>query len=307
MAANSLTRSLLLATLTLRATTASALDKQGSAHGGSVAGESDGVALTGSALAGVAAYNPSYTARPNNTGRALLRFAGHFDLDLIGERLSIPIDLNFFTDRQRPGANKLVPSEFDFIGGLTSTWPLSRSHAIELGTRFERDMPVDRSKYAQSYVDARLRLLGSLASQWPALGRALHDGDIAETLTLGWFVWNPSYAARPDNTGKALLRYGGNLGINTFHHRVGLGIDAVCFTDRERSALAVSELDFTPELVIRPGLVEVHLAYERDMPIDRGAFVQQLALLYVSTSFEIWTNRGKPDSNPSEPLDHVDQ
>jgi hypothetical protein len=285
---NSVSAALAGSFLLLCSRPAAALDKQGSAHGGSIAGAESGFAVNGSVLAGAAIYNPSYTARPDNTGRALLRVAPHFDLDLIGRRLSIPIDFNFFSDRLRPGARKLLPSEFDVIGGVTSTWSLSKSHAVEFGTRFERDMPVDRSNYTQSYLDARLRLLGSLAAAWPALGEALHDGDVTESLTLGWFVWNPSYAARPDNTGKALLRYGANLGVSAFHHRVGAGVDAVCFSDRDRSALGVSELDLTPELVVRPGPVEVHLAYERDMPIDRGGFVQQLVLTYLSTSFELW-------------------
>src|SRR3954464_7440654 len=81
-----------------------ALDKQGSAHGGQVSGAESGFALSGSLLGGAAIFNPSYAARPDNSGHALLRLAPHLDMDLIGSRLSIPVDVNVFTDRDRPGA-----------------------------------------------------------------------------------------------------------------------------------------------------------------------------------------------------------
>src|SRR5215475_6373651 len=129
---------------------ARALDKQGSAHGGQVAGSDRGFAVSGSLLAGVAAYNPTYAARPDNTGLALGRLASHFDVDLIGSRLSIPIDINVFTDRLRPGLEKLLPSELDVIGGVTSTWPVGPT-AVEVGARLEHDRPVDHGNFTQSY------------------------------------------------------------------------------------------------------------------------------------------------------------
>jgi hypothetical protein len=39
------------------------------------------MALSGSLLFGVAAYNPSYAARPDNSGLALVRHAPHYDFD----------------------------------------------------------------------------------------------------------------------------------------------------------------------------------------------------------------------------------
>lgn len=124
-----------------------ALDKQASAHGGSVAGAEEGVGLTGSLLLGVALYNPSYAARPDNTGEALMRYAFHGDLDLVGRRLSIPLDLNFFSDRTRKGALVFSPTELDIISGLTTTWTLGSSAAVEMGLRFEHDRPVDREGF----------------------------------------------------------------------------------------------------------------------------------------------------------------
>jgi hypothetical protein len=92
---------------------ASALDKQGSAHGGSVEGADSGVRIAASLMLGAALYNPAYAARPDNTGLALMRYAGHRDVDLIGSRLSIPIDINTFTDREVYLLGSLSFSLFD--------------------------------------------------------------------------------------------------------------------------------------------------------------------------------------------------
>ena len=92
-------------------------------------------------------YNPSYAARPDNTGLALFRYAAHFDFDLIGRRLSIPLDLNMFTDRLAIGfARKPVPSELDVITGVTSTWRAGPGRAR--GRRAHRARrPLDRGGY----------------------------------------------------------------------------------------------------------------------------------------------------------------
>ena len=73
------------AALALAATPARALDKQGSAHGGGLEGPTSGVAVGGSASLGVSLYNPTYAARPDNTGRALLRYALHGELSLLDD------------------------------------------------------------------------------------------------------------------------------------------------------------------------------------------------------------------------------
>ena len=139
--------SLLCAAALLAAAPARALDKQGSAHGGEIEGATSGFAFGGSASLGVSVYNPTYAARPDNTGLALFRYAAHFDLDLIGRRLSIPLDLNMFTDRTAVGtARKLVPSELDVITGVTSTWRLGPG-AIEGGARIEVDGTLDKGGY----------------------------------------------------------------------------------------------------------------------------------------------------------------
>jgi hypothetical protein len=265
---------------------AHALDKQGSAHGGQLGGADQGFALGGSLLFGAAVYNPTYAARPDNTGHALLRFAPHFDVDLIGSRLSIPIDINFFSDRDRSGIGKLGPSEFDIIAGVASTWPIGLT-AVEFGVRGEGDFPVDRGTKTQSYVDARTRWMYSIGAFAPSLRDALAGGDIGGSVTLGWFAINPSYAARPDNSGRALLRYGFHASVS-YTERFFFAFDATFFTDRLQNAVVPSECDITPELGAQIiGGLTGHLAYERDMPLDRAGIKQHFVLLFLTWDFSI--------------------
>ena len=290
-------RNLTVVLFVLCASRAHALDKQASAHGGGVGGADRGMALSWALTLGAALYNPSYAARPDNTGLALMRYAAHVDGDLIGERLSIPLDLDFFTDRPRSGAAKLAPSEFDLITGLTSTWGIGPS-ALELGARIEHDLPVDRGDKTQTYVDARARYLYSLAHVFPALGPALRGGDLNGWLTLGWFAYNPSYYARPDNTGRALLRYAAHAQLSLWRELIAVSADATFFTDRQASHKGrPSELDFTPALTAHLGDFDLQLAYERDMPLDRGGLVQQFVYALVSWSFSI-RPRGAPTTTP---------
>jgi hypothetical protein len=278
---------LIASSLALATHAAHALDKQGSAHAGELGGGSGGASLSGSLSLGAAFYNPSYAARPDNSGHVLMRFAPHLDLDLIGERLSIPVDVNVFSDRDQSGLGKLRPSELDVISGLTSTWPLASWVGVELGVRGERDMPVDEKGLVQSYGDARLRLLYALSTLFPGLGRSLANGVVQGSFTYGWFALNSSYAARPDNSGLALFRYGTHFELVPFSNRIGLGVDLTSFTDRQRAALRPSEIDVAPELIARFSPFELTVVYERDMPVDQSGLVQQLALAYVGWSFDL--------------------
>jgi hypothetical protein len=195
--------------------------------------------------------------------------------------------LNVFSDRQRRGLRVLAPSELDVISGLTTTWPLGSLSALELGARIERDMSVDRGSYSQSYADGRARLLFASGDALPKVSSALAHGALSGALTLGWFAWNPSYAARPDNSGRALLRYGAHVAADAFDQHAGLSLDATSFTDREKQGLVPSELDGTIDLVGRYAPFELHLSYERDMPLDRGGLVQQLLTASAIWSFEL--------------------
>jgi hypothetical protein len=282
---------------------ASALDKQGSAHGGQVGGDAKEFDISGSATLGASLYNPTYAARPDNTGLALLRYALHLDVDLLGRYLSIPIDLNMFTDRQKKKLAIFAPSELDLIGGLTSTNGLSKGLDLEVGARVENDRSADGGTYNQLYADLRARLLYSLATISPALGEKLADGDVSGYATLGWFAVNPTYAARPDNSGRALFRYVAHTELGVWHKQLALGVDGTFFSDRKAtSPLRPSELDVTGELIGRYDPFEVHLAYERDMPIDRGGLVQSLLYVIVAYSFDFHDRlHPKPAPQPASP------
>jgi hypothetical protein len=287
------TPALVAAVLLALAPRAFAVDKQGSAHGGEIEGAQSGVALSGSLMLGSSLYNPSYAARPDNSGLSLMRYAGHADLDLVGRRLSIPLDVNMFTDRERDGAGKLAPTELDVITGLTSTWGVGPG-ALELGTRFEHDRPIDREGANQSYVDVRGRYLYSLARVWPGLERGLH-GDIGGYFTLGWFAYNRSYFARPDNTGKALFRYAVHSELSVLEDLFSFGVDATMFTDKEaENVLRPSELDLTPELIFHHRDFEAHLALEVDQPIDRGGLVQKFVYVLAIWCFSVGPDSGHP-------------
>jgi hypothetical protein len=276
-----------------------ALDKQGSAHGGAVAVDPDGFNVSGALSLGVALYNPSYAARPDNSGHTLMRYAGHADIDLIGQHLSIPLDVNIFSDGDRGGGHKVTPSELDVISGLTTTW-VAGPGALELGGRLESDRPVDRAGASQLYADARARYLYSLAHFWPGLASKLRDGDIAGWATLGWFAYNQTYFARPNNTGRAFLRYGLHSELSTFSDLFSVGLDATMFTDRTAaSPLRPSELDLTPELIYHRAPFEVHLALEMDLPIDpvgRTGPTQSQTFLYALLvwAFDVVSDQPKP-------------
>lgn len=274
---------------------ARALDKQGSAHGGAVGGDQGGFDVSGALTYGVSLINPTYAARPDNTGLALFRYAVHADVDLLGRRLSVPLDVNLFTDRQRKGGLVFVPTELDVIAGLTTTNPVTKFADLELGARVEHDRPVDRGGFTQTYADVRARLLYSLANLSPALARDLVDGDLSGFFTLGWFAVNPSYAARPDNSGLALLRYGGHTELSVVHDHLSLGLDATMFTDRRaKSVVTPSEIDVTYEVIGRRAPFELHLAYERDMPLDRGGLVQSFVYALFVYAFDLKHEEAAP-------------
>ncbi len=275
----------LVAAAVLWSSAAAALDRQGSAHGGAVSDDHGGLGFSGTLSLGVAPYNPSYAARPDNTGLALMRYAAHADIDLLGQKLSIPVDLNFFTDRTRRGALVLSPTEFDVIAGVTSTWRVPGG-AAEFGLRVERDMALDEGDYSQTYVDARARYLFSLVAVRPGAASRLRGGDLTVAATLGWFAFNPTYAARPDNTGIALLRYAVRAELSAFGH-FGVAVDGTFFTDRHDGYVVPTELDLTVDLVGRAGDWEFHGAYERDMPVDRGGLVQHFVYVLASWHFAI--------------------
>lgn len=59
------------------------------------------------------------------------------------------------------------------------------------------------------------------------------------------------------------------------------------FTDRQANLVRPGELDRTLDLIFHKPPSEVHLAYERDMPVDRPGLVQQFAYLLGIWNFDL--------------------
>jgi hypothetical protein len=125
----------------------------------------------------------------------------------------------------------------------------------------------------------RARWLYSAAAIWPSIRPRLHGGDVRGWFTLGWFAINNTYFARPDNTGLELFRYAAHVDISPSDGHFADGLDAIMFTDK------LSSNKFAPaSSTSRPrssgaSRATVHLAYERDMPVDQGGLIQQFVYL----------------------------
>lgn len=285
---------LALLTVSLRTSPAPAEGPQEGTRASALDLATRGFNLSGALQLGVAPVNLSYGAYPDNAGLALFRYALHADADLVGQRLSVPLDATLFTDGTRDGAATLVPSEFDIVTGLTTTW-LVGPGLLELGTRFEHDRPVGASGFTQTYVDLRARYLYSLATTFPHLGPALLDGDISGWVALGWFAWNPTYAARPDNTGIALFRYVFHGEVSIWHDHLSFGVEATSFSDRDAANTVVpSELDLTLELIGRYQPFELHLVFERDAPVDRTGRDQVYSYALAVWAFDLVRRQPRP-------------
>src|SRR6185436_21132516 len=115
--------------------------------------------------------------------------------------------------------------------------------------------------------------------------------DISGWATLGVFAFNPTYAARPDNSRLALLRYGLHVETSFCDEHFAVGLDGTMFTDRHQNVVRPSELDYTPELIGRVDPFEFHIAYEIDMPVDGlgtvPSYVQTFLYVLAMWSFDL--------------------
>lgn len=272
-----------------------ALNKQGlsiSAAEGADADKAPAQNVTGYVFAGALFYNPSYAARPDNTGRALTRWGGHLDLDLDRKYLTLTYDGNVFSDRDASSAAR--PSEHDHILGL-----LTRHGPLELGVHYETDRPADRAGDAQTYVDLDVRGYYDLFRAWPGLARTLPHQACMGFFTLAGFAYNRTYAARPDLSGLAMLRLVGHSEIDLYKPWLTFSIDLNFFTDRTvHAGLVPSELDITVGLVAHAGDFDVAVVAENDRPVDRGGVSQSYASLLLTYRFDV---RGAIASMKSHP------
>jgi hypothetical protein len=148
-------------------------------------------------------------------------------------------------------------------------------------------------------VDARAKLMLSASDLHPKLKAFFGQNALTANFTLGCFAYNPTYAARPDNTGLALMRYAGHIDFSIPAAYLGLYVDTTFFSDRHADHRGrPSELDLTLGIAGRYDPFELSVAYERDLPIDQGSYVQQMVFVYLSWSFTAYSNQPAPSPKP---------
>ncbi len=236
--------------------------------------------FAGYLLTGVFASNPTFAARPDNTGLVGLRHMLHLETDLYKQYLTFYTDQNFFSDR-RTGWIQL--SEWDGTYALTGV-----VDHVSWRLQYERDAPLDRSGIKQVYADALVTAKLQSASDM-AWWRRLFPN---QTLTMyggaGWLFHNDGYFARPDNTGRALFRYVGHADLNLYKEQIILYADVNFFTDRQAgNQLKPSELDWIVGLAVRWRNTELAVYHEQDQPLDRGGLVQKYLAVQLRLSFDV--------------------
>src|SRR4029078_2640783 len=92
--------------------------------------------------------NPTFAARPDNTGLVGLRHMLHLETDLYKQYLTFYTDQNFFSDRTK---GWIELSEWD--GTFAFTGLVDR---FGWRIQYERDAPLDKSGLKQEYADTLL-------------------------------------------------------------------------------------------------------------------------------------------------------
>ncbi|HEY7532757.1 MAG TPA: hypothetical protein VH681_08295 [Nitrospiraceae bacterium] len=237
--------------------------------------------LRGYALTSAFVHNPTFAARPDNTGLVGMRYMLHLETDLYKEYLQFYTDQNFFSDRE---TGWIELSEWDTVFALTGTvknwgWRI----------QYERDAPLDRSGTIQAYADSLLTYSMPEARQWTWWRSAFPNQNLNFYAGAGWLFHNHDYFARPDNTGRALFRYLAHADLDLFQNRVVLFVDTNFFSDREASnVVSPTELDLVFGLAFRYNNAELAIIHEQDMPLDRGGLIQRYIAVQLRYQFE-WT------------------
>ncbi len=225
-----------------------------------------------SALVSDFVHNTSFAAHPDNTELVKHRYLGHLELTPHWSPVSLIVDANFFTDKTR---DEFRPSEWDQTIGL-----LYRYQRWAALLRYERDMPIDKSGLVQAYTE-----IEGLYNQNDLLVKKsqFYAG-------LGWLFATQNYFARPDNTGRALLRYVLHGEVPVYWDWLWLIGDTNFFTDRrESNPFAPSELDWIVGVAFRWKAWEVMAFQETDQSIDRGGLTQKYFAIQLKWSWETQT------------------
>src|SRR5512139_2519907 len=140
-------------------------------------------------------------------------------------------------------------------------------------------------------------IVTALLVVWPSHGLALekygrplpqmetgenHDREAEETLFGGYFLtavlpYNPTFAARPDNTGLVGMRYMLHLETDLYKQYLTFYTDQNFFSDRTNGWIELSEWDGTYAFTGVVDHFSWRLQYERDAPLDRSGLKQAYA------------------------------
>jgi len=225
--------------------------------------------------------NPTFAARPDNTGLVGLRHMLHLETDLYKQYLTFYTDQNFFSDRTK---GWIELSEWDGTFALTGL-------VDRFGWRiqYERDAPLDKSGTKQVYADtlltSRFQATEDL-SWWKGI---FPNQNLTAYAGAGWLFHNSNYFARPDNTGKALFRYVAHADLDLYKNRVVLYGDMNFFTDREAgNKLNPTEMDWIIGLALRfREDMEISVYREQDQPLDKPGLVQKYVAVQLRYSFDV--------------------
>ncbi len=226
--------------------------------------------------------NPTFAARPDNTGLVGLRHMLHLETDLYKQYLTFYTDQNFFSDRTK---GWIELSEWDgtyAFTGLIDRWGWR--------LQYERDAPLDKSGLVQAYADALLTSRFQALQDFSWWQRTFPNQNLNAYAGAGWLFHNSNYFARPDNTGKALFRYVAHADLDLYKNRVLLYGDMNFFTDREAgNKLNPTELDWIVGLAVRfKDDYEVSVYREEDRALDRpGTLVQEYWAVQLRFAFDV--------------------
>jgi hypothetical protein len=225
--------------------------------------------------------NPTFAARPDNTGLVGLRHMLHLETDLYKQYLTFYTDQNFFSDRDK---GWIILTEWDMtyaLTGLIDRWGWR--------IQYERDAPLDKSGLKQIYADALLTSRFQATEDLSWWKSRFPNQNLNAYAGAGWLFYNSSYFARPDNTGRALFRYVAHADLDLYKNRVVLYGDMNFFTDRENgNKLNPTELDWIVGLAFRyKDDYEVSVYLEQDQPLDKQGLVQKYVAVQLRYSFDV--------------------
>lgn len=244
--------------------------------------EAEETLFGGYLLSGAFISNPSFAARPDNTGLVGLRHMAHFETDLYKQYVTFYTDQNFFSDRTK---GWITLTEWDMtyaLTGLINRW----SWRIQ----YERDAPLDRSGIKQSYADVLVNRQFNATEDLSWWRGKFPNQNLNAYAGFGWLFHNSNYFARPDNTGKALFRYVAHFDMDLYKNMVVLFGDFNLFTNRELdNKMKPTELDWIVGLAFRfKDDYEVSIYREQDRALDKpGSLVQEYWAVQLRVAFDV--------------------